>query len=93
MNDKLSVMTSSNSGYQKMTDSQASRISQLNSDVKNYKKQYQQDSESFRKKQSELETKLAKSERQVKQLAKYEEKFSHVQNELETFKQKQNIEI
>jgi hypothetical protein len=29
MNDKLSVMTSSNSGYQKMTDSQASRITRL----------------------------------------------------------------
>ena len=93
MNEKLSVMTSSNSGYQKMTDSQTNRISQLNSDLKKYKKQYEQDYESYHKKRSELETKLAKSERQVKQLTPYQDKLSHVENELETFKQKQNIEI
>ena len=57
MNDKLTVMTSSNSGYQKMTDSQANRINQLNAELKNSKKEYSKDIESFHKTQNELKSK------------------------------------
>merc|ERR1712061_638279 len=62
MNDKLTVMTSSNSGYQKMTDSQANRINQLNAELKNSKKEYSKDVESFHKTKNELKAKLTKSE-------------------------------
>ena len=93
MNDKLTVMTSSNSGYQKMTDSQANRINQLNAELKNSKKEYSKDVESFHKTQNELKAKLAKSERQVKQLTPLEDKLSRVQTDLETFKQKHDIEM
>ena len=33
MNDKLGVMTASNAGYQKMTDSQADKIKSLNNEL------------------------------------------------------------
>ena len=93
MNDKLSVMTSSNSGYQKMTDSQASRITQLNTDLKSSKKTHQKQIDSMQKVESELKTKLAKSDRQVKQLTPYKEQATRLQNELDTFKQKHDIEM
>merc|ERR1712110_991948 len=51
-------MTSSNSGYQKMTDSQASRITQLNTDLKRSKKTHQKQIDSMQKVESELQTKL-----------------------------------
>ena len=93
MNDKLTVMTSSNSGYQKMTDSQANRINQLNAELKNSKKEYSNDIESFHKTQNELKSKLTKSERQVKQLTPLQDQLSRVQTELQTFKQKHDIEM
>lgn len=37
LNEKLSVMTASNAGYQKMTDSQSERIRTLQSEIKDLK--------------------------------------------------------
>ena len=93
MNDKLSVMTSSNSGYQRMTDSQTNRINQLNTELKNSKKSHQKDMDSLHRTESELKSKLAKSERQVKQLTPLSEQLPRVQSELETYKQKHDIEM
>ena len=46
MNNKLSVMTASNSGYQRMTDSQASRINKLAAHLKDAKKAHEKDIDS-----------------------------------------------
>ena len=65
MNDKLTVMTASNTGYQKMIDSQADKLKALSDQLKDAKQGHQWDIESFQRKEADSKAKMLKSEQKM----------------------------
>ncbi len=75
MNDKLSVMTASNAGYQKMTDSQLEKIQRLTAELEGMRSS----------KVSELKSADGKQRHLEKKIEKIKEELSNVKSDLQTF--------
>ncbi len=65
LNDKLGVMTASNTGYQKMTDSQMEKIRSLTSELEGVRGSKVAELRSAEKKQTQLEAKISKLQREL----------------------------
>ncbi len=81
LNDKLTVMTSSNQEYQRMTDSQAHKIKQLQDNVRDEQSKAQVSAKRFKSTESELRK---KGESEVRSM---EKQLNSLQSQLHALQQ------
>lgn len=83
MNDKLGVMTASNAGYQKMTDSQAEKIRSLSQELEALRASKVSELKTSEDEKDALETRINSLEEQTRTLQKEVDDYADMKSQLE----------